>query len=55
MRVFGEQKHPKPNQMLSKLSTKEYFEREKEKEKNNLPVKNQVCFSLDLRKFSNIN
>ena len=42
VRVFGEQKHPNPKQDLSKMSTKEYFEREKEKENNALPRNNQI-------------
>lgn len=30
IQVWGEQKHPKPEAMNTKISTKEYFEREKE-------------------------
>ena len=30
VKVFGEQKHPSPNQQVSKMSTKEYFEKDKQ-------------------------
>ncbi len=51
VRVFGEQKHPNPNQKFSKLTTKEYFERDKANDKSSVPsvpMNDQVCFGLNL-------
>ena len=35
IQVFGEQKHPDPNALNNKLSTKEFFEKDKENANNN--------------------
>jgi hypothetical protein len=39
IQIWGEQKHPDPSKMYSKITTKEYFEKEKENAESNLTGK----------------
>lgn len=52
LQLFAEQKHPSPDKINMKITTKEYFDREKENSQNNLvgkmPNKVKIIRDVDL-------